>query len=150
MTKLRAFLARHRRVALDTNVLVYHLEAHPAYKEATNTVMKWVEADGHSAVVSTIAMAELLVVPYRLGDEDRVNRFFATLTTYPHLEWVAPDLLIVDGAARLRARHKLTTPDALIAATALAAGATGLVTNDTALTRVAGIEVAVLDALTPP
>jgi predicted nucleic acid-binding protein len=54
--------------------------------------------------------------------------------------------MIADGAARLRARHKLSMPDALITATAMVAGAAGLVTNDIVLKgQVDGLEVALLD-----
>lgn len=145
MGKLAAFLRRHRRLGLDTNVFVYQMEGHERFARAAGAVLAWVEREGHSAVASTITMAELLVAPYRVGDEDKVNEFYATLTTFPHLQWVAPELMIADGAARLRARYKLTMPDALIAATAVVAGATGLVTNDAGLLRVRELEVFVLD-----
>ncbi|MEP7365506.1 MAG: type II toxin-antitoxin system VapC family toxin [Acidobacteriota bacterium] len=144
MTSPALFLKRHRRIALDTNVFIYQLENDARYVESTTQVFDWIGRDGNSAVASTITMTELLVQPYRLGDEDRVNQLFALATTIPNLSWVAPDLLIADGAARFRARHKLATPDALIAATAVAAGATALVTDDIALKRVEAIEVAVL------
>ena len=92
-------------------------------------------------------MHELLVQPYRFSDIDRVNKFYALLSTFPHLEWVAPTLNIADMGARLRAEHHLRTPDALQAATALSRHATGFVSNDTGFRRVAGLEVIVLDDL---
>jgi len=90
-------------------------------------------------------MTELLVQPYREHDESRADEFYALLSTYPHLEWIAPNLEIADTAARLRALHGLRTPDALQAATALQARATGMVTNDPAFALVGGFETAVLD-----
>jgi predicted nucleic acid-binding protein len=81
-------------------------------------------------VTSTITMLELLVQPYRHSDIDRVNRFYALLSTFPHLEWVAPTLRVADVGAQLRADYNLRTPDALQAATALTNGATGFVSND--------------------
>ncbi len=146
MTALASFLQRHRRVALDTSVFIYQLENDLRYVETTTRVFDWIGREGNSGVASTITMTELLVRPYQLGDEDRVNQLFALATTIPNLRWVAPDLLVADGAARLRARHKLRTPDALIVATALAAGATGLVTNDESLLRITELDVAVLGA----
>jgi len=98
-------------------------------------------------VTSTITMLELLVRPYRLADIDRVNRFYAVLATFPHLEWLAPTLTIADLGARLRAEYNLKTPDALQAATALTGGATSFISNDPAFRRVAGLEVIVLDDL---
>jgi predicted nucleic acid-binding protein len=92
-------------------------------------------------------MLELLVQPYRVSDIHRVNRFYALLTTYQNLDWIPPTLEQADLGARLRADHNLKTPDAIQAATALACRATGLVSNDSNLRKVAGLEVIVLDDL---
>ena len=58
-----------------------------------------------------------------------------------------PDLAIADLAARIRALHRLRTPDALQAATAIHVGATAMLTNDADMAHVAGIEVGVLSKL---
>jgi predicted nucleic acid-binding protein len=142
---LRGFLRRHRRIALDTTVFVYQLDANPRYVQLANAVFSWIERPGCEAVTSTITMTELLVQPYRERDESRADEFYALLSTYPHLEWIAPNLEIADEAARLRAIHRLKTPDALQAATAMQAGATGMVTNDPAFNRVGAFEIAILD-----
>ncbi len=92
-------------------------------------------------------MVELLVLPYREGDEQRANDFYGLLSTYPNLDWIAPNLEIADLAARIRAAHRLRTPDALQAATAGHALATGLITNDPVIARVEGFETLVLDHL---
>ncbi len=92
-------------------------------------------------------MLELLVQPYKLPDMDRVNKFYALLSTYPHLHWMAPTLEIADSAARLRAEYNLRTPDALQAATALVCEATGFISNDAGFKKVAGFEVAILEEL---
>ena len=68
-------------------------------------------------------------------------------TLFPNLHWVAPNLEIADLAARLRARHRLRTPDALHAATAVHVRATGLITNDPVFERVETFETLVLDQL---
>ena len=92
-------------------------------------------------------MTELLVQPYRQGDEQRVDEFYALLSTYPNLDWVGPGLEIADLAARLRAAHRLRTPDASQAATAVHAGATGFVTNDPIFKRIGLFESLILDEL---
>ena len=143
--RLRTFLRRHRRVALDTNVFIYQLEAHPRYLTLTDHVFSWLERPGSKAVTSTITMMELLVHPYRELDQSRVDEFYGLLSTYPSLDWIAPDLEIADLAARLRARHRLQSPDALQAATAAYAKATGLITNDPVFERVQAFETLVLD-----
>jgi predicted nucleic acid-binding protein len=147
LTALRAFLLRHRRIALDTSVFIYQIAANPRYVQLTDPVFAWLNSPGHTAVTSTITMTELLVPAYRAGGEQQVDEFYALLTTYPGLDWMAPDLEIADRAARIRATHRLRTPDALQAATALHAGATGFVTNDLVFARVEGIETLVLEQL---
>jgi len=92
-------------------------------------------------------MTELLVLPYREDDERRVNEFYGLLSTYPNLEWVAPSLEIADLAARIRAHHRLRTPDALQAGTAIHSQVTGLITNDGIFERVEGFQTLVLDSI---
>lgn len=107
----------------------------------------WLERRGGSAVTSTITMVELLVHPYRKGDIDRVNLIYALTSSFPHLTWLPPTLAIADEAARLRARYNLRTPDAIQAATALAAGTRGLIANDTSFARIRELDVLLLDDL---
>ncbi len=145
--QLRLFLRRHRRIALDTSVFIYQLEANPKYLALADAVFAWVERAGHEAVTSTITMTELLVPSYREGDEHRVDEFYGLLSTYPNLRWIAPELETADTAARLRAAYRLRTPDALQAATAVRERATGFVTNDPVFARIEEFEAAVLDRL---
>lgn len=144
---LRAFLRRHRRIALDTSVFIYQLEANARYLALTDHIFSWIERPGGKAVTSTITMTELLVQPYRVADQQQADEFYVLLSTYPNLEWIAPNLEIADRAAKLRALHGLRTPDALHAATAIHAGATGLVTNDPVFERVKDFETLLLDKL---
>jgi predicted nucleic acid-binding protein len=145
--RLRAFLRRNRRVALDTSIFIYHLEANPKYLACTDLIFSWIERAESKAITSTITMTELLVLPYREGNEQRASDFYALLTTYPNLDWIAPNLEIADLAARIRALHRLQTPDALQAATAALSRATGLITNDAVFERVEGFQTLVLDKL---
>jgi predicted nucleic acid-binding protein len=147
LNRLGAFLRRHRLIALDTSVFIYQLEANARYLALTDRVFSWLEKLNSRAVTSTITMTELLVQPYRDSDDQRVDAFYALLSTYPNLGWIAPNLEIADTAARFRALHRLRTPDALQAATAAHSGATGLITNDAVFERVQTFETLVLDSL---
>ena len=144
---LATILDPHRRIALDTSVLIYHVEKITKYSLLTDLVFAWLERPGHSAVTSTITMTELLVQPYRTLDVRRIDAMYALLIRVPGLEWVAPDLPIADLAARIRAQYGLQTPDALQAATAMEAGATLLLTNDRAFRRVGNLATLLLDDL---
>jgi predicted nucleic acid-binding protein len=142
---LRLFLRRHRRIAIDTSIFIYQLEANHRYLALSDSVFAWVERAGHEAVTSTITMTQLLVPSYRDDDERRIDEFYGLLSTYPNLRWVAPDLETADIAARIRATYKLRTPDALQAATAIQANATGFITNDPVFARIEELDTAVLD-----
>jgi len=145
--RLRAFLRRHGRVALDTSVFIYQLEAYPKYLPLTVEVFSWLMRPTSSGITSTITIAELLVQPYRQADEKRVGEFYGLLTTYPNLEWVAPTLPIADLAAKIRAKHRLRTPDAIQAGTAVALGVSGFIGNDSVFERVTEFETLLLDRL---
>lgn len=147
LERLRAFLGRHRRIALDTSIFIYQLETNPRYLALTDHIFSWLERPRSTAVTSTITMTELLVQPYRDSDEQRVDEFYGLLSTYPNLDWLAPNLEIADLAARIRAIHRLRTPDALQAATAVQAEATGLITNDPVFERVKDFETLILERL---
>jgi len=137
---LTAFLRRHRRVALDTNVFIYAVQEHPKYASLAYRILEWVEHPGHSAVTSTLTMTELLTRPYSEKNTLWVNEYYGLLSRYPNLEWIAPDLETADLAARFRAQYRLRTPDAIQAATAVRAGVRGFISNDSAFRRVDGIE----------
>ena len=145
---LRAILRRHRRIALDTSIFIYQLQANPRYVDLTHHVFSWLERPPASAVTSTISMTELLVQPYRDSDEGCIDAFLSLIPAFPNLDWIAPDLEIAILAAQLRALHRLRTPDALQAATAVRAQATALITNDPDFDRLSSLlEVVVLDRL---
>lgn len=131
-------------MGLDSSLFIFHIEDHPKYGELADVVFTWLEGPRAEAVTSTITMLEILVQPYKLSDTDRVNQFYALLSSYPHLEWIPPTLEIADMGARLRGEHNLRTPDVLQAATALAGGATGFISNDPVFRKIGSIEVAIL------
>jgi predicted nucleic acid-binding protein len=143
--RFRTALSRHRHVALDTSIFIYHMESNPKYRALADCAFAWLEIGGSTAVTSVITMTELLVKPYRETQEEDADTLYALLSTYPDLEWIPSSLEIAALAATIRANHRLRTPDALQAATALIARATAMITNDPIFKRVPGLEVLVLD-----
>jgi len=144
---LEDFLHGHGRIGLDTSIFIFLVERNPKYIELVRVIFRWLEGARAQAVTSTVTMLELLVSPYRAGDLKRVNDFYALLSTYPHLSWIAPTLEIADRAAQIRAELNLGTPDAIQAATAWMAGAGGFISNDKAFRRWTSMDVLILDHL---
>lgn len=87
----------------------------------------------------------MLVKPYRLASAGEARALRALATAIPNLDWIAPTLSMAAHAARLRGTHRLRTMDAIQAATALEAHATCLVTNDTDLRRIDGLDIVLLN-----
>ena len=108
-----AFLERHRTIGLDTSVFIFKVEVNTRYVKLVNPVFNWLQSLNGAAATSTVTMLEVLVLPYRNSNMELVNRFYALLSTYPNLRWIAPTLEIADRAAQLRADYDLHTPDAL-------------------------------------
>jgi predicted nucleic acid-binding protein len=90
-------------------------------------------------------MTEILVKPYQSAPMGYAEGLEAMLSTYPRLEWIAPDFAIASLAAQYRASHRLRTMDALQAATSVRSGAACLVTNDVAFRKIEGLNVILLD-----
>ena len=147
LTRLRTFLRDHPRIGIDTNIFIYALEAHPIYVELAYAVLEWVEQPNHAAVTSTLTMTEVLAQPYATVARWQVDEYYALLSNYPHVEWVVPNLRIAKLAAQFRAQHRMRTPDAIQAATAVQSGATGFISNNPVFHRVDGFEALTLDDL---
>jgi predicted nucleic acid-binding protein len=145
LEQLRSLLRRHRRIALDSSIFIYQLDANPRYLPLAGAVFLALEAAAHTAVTSTVTWTELLVPAYRSSEQKRISQYIGLFSTFPHLEWIAPDLVIADLAARLRASHDLKTPDALQAATAIQSGATLFITNDRVFRRIPNFHSLILN-----
>jgi predicted nucleic acid-binding protein len=147
LSHLRAFIRRHARVALDTSVFIYQLEPNQRYSVFTNEIFSWLDLKTSLAITSTITMTELLVQPLREKNEATARLYYGLLSRHPNLHWVAPDLEVANLAAHYRAQHRLRTINAIHAATAVAASATGMITNDAQFARVEALDVLVLEDL---
>ena len=136
------------RISLDTNVFIYFLEDHPRYGSWCGALFDLIERGHNPAVTSTVTLLELLVQPYRDRQEELAQKIFALTSTYPKLEWVPLTMNLADRAAELRARYRLSTPDAIQLATAIGHKATRFYGNDRGLWRVKEIECIIVDDLT--
>jgi predicted nucleic acid-binding protein len=147
VAQLNRLLKLHSRIALDTSVFIYQLQANPKYVGLTDEIFVWLQRPKSQGVTSTITMTELLVQPYRDRNQQQADEIYGLLSTFPNLAWISPSLDIADTAARIRAEYGLRTPDALQVATAIRSSATALITNDATFRRLADVQIMVLDDL---
>ncbi len=145
LATLEKFLKKHKRIGLDSNILIYFIEASPTYGKLSRKLFDALNVGRNHGVCSTLALLEVLVQPYKKNNEELVNQFYGLLTTYPHLARIDLSVEIADLGAQLRARYNLKTPDAIQLATALHSGVTGFLGNDTKLKKVTELDILTLD-----
>jgi predicted nucleic acid-binding protein len=151
MDRLSERLADHAVIGLDTNVFIYHLEAHPRYQLLTQELLAGIQAGRQTAVTSTITVMELTVRPWQLDRPAVAREYEVLLVHFPHLTLADVTRDVARRAAQLRARYHLRPADALQVATALVHGATAFVTNDRRLRQLAPIlDITILDDFAPP
>jgi predicted nucleic acid-binding protein len=138
---------RHRRIGLDSNLLIYVLEAVEPWAAPARALIRALEDGKAAGYLSAIALAEVLTGPARRDDLAAVERYNDEIRSIRGLRVaaispdIAPDISIIRGVRRLR------LPDAIHLATARAAGATAFVTNDRSIRGSTRLEVVYLDEL---
>ena len=140
---LNELLADGYSIALDTNILIYYVEEHPEYLSLLAPVFDRIRDGSLFAHVSVMSLMEVLVIPFRPGEKTLAEQYREIVTSS---RVVLHDLSrdIAERAAELRAQYRLTAPDAIVAATAIEAGYTHLITNDDRFRAVPNIEVLVI------
>ena len=147
MINLDGVLTGVTRLGLDTAPIIYFVEAHAQYDLLITEVFRRI-ADGNlTGVTSVVTLTEVLVQPFRQGQERLQNAYYELLIGSANFETLSVNAVIAEHAARIRARHNLRTPDALQMATVLNAGCQAFLTNDASLKRVTELRVLILNEL---
>lgn len=140
MGSVTALLKKHRLIALDTCIWIYHFEQHPQFADSANRVLTAV-AKGHCrAVISELTLMELVTGPLSLDRQDIADEYELLLSHYPNLTLVPISRDILLRAAQIRALYGFKTPDTIILATARENEATLVVTNDQSWSKIQDIK----------
>lgn len=132
------------KVALDTSLLIYFLEANPDYAQMVEPIFAAADRYELRLVTSIVTLLEVLVLPYRQNRLDLVMAYQNILENNSSITLVAVNPSLAKIAAQLRAKYALRTPDALQIAAAIATEANVFLTNDLRLKSVTEIPVKVL------
>lgn len=143
---IEQLLTQHRRIAIDSNVLIYLTEGEGSRADAAAMLVDAVVSGRAEGILSSAALSEVLVGPARSGDGVAFELLAATIRDLG-IRIVALDAAAAEDAAWIRGQSGLTLPDAIHVACAIAAGATILVTNDRDIRPRPRLEVAYLDDL---
>jgi predicted nucleic acid-binding protein len=147
--KMQSLFEAHRRIAIDSNVLVYLLEADEPIAGVARSLIAGIEQRPASGVMSVVGLAEVLTGPARSGEPGRMERCDEEIRAIPGLRIVPFSAELAGDVATIRGSRAIRLPDAVHLATARAAGATAFVTNDRRLRSGTHLEVVYLDDLEP-
>lgn len=112
-------ISAHTNLMLDTNTIIYFLDAVPGFVELLTPLFEMIEMGRLKASISVITEAELLVEPYRAGITPAVEAVMLFLDEFPNLKIIPVSREISRQAANIRADLNMRLPDAIILATAL-------------------------------
>jgi predicted nucleic acid-binding protein len=119
-------------VGLDTNILIYYIEASKQFGEQARELIGHIEKGDLNAQCSELVRLELLSSP-KLDTRQKQNKVLRMVEeSRLDLSPISSEVLL--RAADLRRHHKsLRSPDAIHVATALIQGCDFFITNDNTL-----------------
>lgn len=131
-------------IYLDTDALIYSVERVPRYWSILEPLWSALESQLISIAGSELLVIESLTGAIESGDPG-LRALFESVFESGQLQLfpVTRDVLL--RGAELRSAHRLRTPDAIHAATALLGKAALFLTNDVGYRRVPGLPVVLLE-----
>lgn len=129
---------------VDTSIVIYTIERFPKYWPALEPMWLNLQRNNFEIFSSELTLLEVLVLPLRNQDAMLISAYEQFLLC-SEIQLLPIDRSILKSAAQLRAGTTIRTPDAIHAASALAANCSHFLTNDRALHHLPEISVIVLD-----
>ena len=144
MEQLKKLLESYDHIAIDTSPFIYYIEENEQYVRAADILFDLIATGRLTAVTSIVTLIEVFIQPLKLGDKELEQKYRKLLLYSGNLNVAVVDIEIAEETARLRAKYKIRTPDAIQLATALVKDAEAFITNDSQLGRIQEIPVVVL------
>lgn len=134
------------QVYLDACIVIYYVQQHPRHVDGITRALLPTGRAKPQVAVTELTRLECRVFPLRHNDA-RLLAEFDTFFAMPAVRHIPIDAAVFDLATRLRAQHRIKTPDALHLAAAIHAGCNEFWTNDDRLAQAAEgrIQVVVFD-----
>jgi predicted nucleic acid-binding protein len=129
------------RVAVDTAIFIYFIEENPRFLPEILPLFQEADQGKRELITSTLTLLEVLVAPYRAGNQVLAERYESLLTRSRGIRLVELSHDQLRAAAQLRAATNVKTPDALQLVAAIGAGCMTFVTGDRRLPPVPGLRI---------
>jgi predicted nucleic acid-binding protein len=128
-------------LGVDTAIFIYFIEEHHRFLRVVEPIFREVDKGSLELVTSALTLLEVLVVPYRTGDDLLAGRYQTILTRSRGVRMVDISRDHLRAAAQLRAATGAKTPDSLQLVAALASDCTAFLTNDRDLPAIPGMPI---------
>jgi predicted nucleic acid-binding protein len=134
-----------QKIALDTNLFIYLIEKNSNYFSTVKSLFDRIQKGQLIGVTSSLIYTEVLSNPLKEGNTTIADKYNILLATFPNLiiKDVDKDIAII--SAKLRAKYKIKTPDAIFIATGIAENANTFITNDDQLKNIEEIKITLLN-----
>ena len=76
-------LKGHKRISLDTSVLIYHVEGVEPYVKLTTALLDWIGEEDVSLVLSPLIWTEMLTKPLAEGEMETAEKIEEFLMEIP-------------------------------------------------------------------
>lgn len=140
---IASLMTAHRRIAIDSNVLIYVLDGHERFGHKAAAVIDSIDVADVIGAMATFGEMEVLAGHARGGDASQFERVADEIRSIG-LQLVPLDSNVAADAAWLRGSSSLRPGDAIHVASARNVGATVFVTNDDRIHPRPGLDVAYL------
>jgi predicted nucleic acid-binding protein len=134
-------------IAVDTAIFIYFVQTATDWLPVVDPLFEAADAGDLQIVTSAITLLELLVFPYRINDAALATQYEVLLTRSLGIQIIDITPSQLHWAARLRARSRVHTPDAIQLAAANHAGCQAFITNGKRLPPVPGLQIIQLSDL---
>ena len=144
--RFESLLRQHQLIHLDAGILALHLAGLNSALPLTRTLFRLMGDGEVQAQTSSLTLYQLLMEPYRRGEEATADRIEQLIGAVPGLRVIPLDGRIARQAAQVRARIGGRVERSVQLASALSEGADLFLTPHSSLRRIAGMGIESLDA----
>ncbi len=131
----------NKAIYLDTAPLIYYMEEAPIGFSFLKELFKKNEHGDFTFFTSAITLAEVLTLPFKMGNLKLVEQYEFFITRSPSLKLINVNPSIAKLSANLRSEYSLKLPDSIHLATALEVKVDFFLTNDLAFQKIKGLTI---------
>lgn len=133
-----------KRIALDSNIFIYHLEQNLYYSQFTDKIFRRLGARKLHAVTNIITLTEILSYP---GTDKLVEQITDSFIATPNLKIYDINLEIAVLTAKIKRDYGFRIPDSIQLATATASQVQAFITNDKRLMKYKELKIIMLSQI---